>query len=977
MAQPVIANPYIVAKQPDLCTVAISDARHDFPTNFNNINFNKTIQQLQNTLAGEQVHTDTCPILYEDDLIKSVIGLQRNNGVFVKPQNISSFRLGEYASAPTNYIKNYAKIYIPPENSSRNLDILLKFGNSYGSAQSNDELGVRDQAIYFIVDTKNSAFGEFLRTTETKLSTNKAKYIYVQNRHTLYDPLDKVNLSTPSGKEIFYKIIQERRQTTEKINPSVQFAWEDTSPGMTQYVTYPNWASGQQTLYRNFYSRHMLFQTLKGKPDEYKKHDTKVFMRLMSPTGTPTNNLVVFNKEIAQKSGGVMAALFSFGNDDIQNVRQIIGSSDGNIIKIQNEHHYIAKRLGDQGQALSACESTLRLLLKSDIQTIEQHQSNGKHCFVTFDRPALAFALMVGVPMVLFCYTNGAFDLYVHQKINSQGNMLLNNKDRYNRLLTSLTVENNQLVNILNNFINYRDRFIYNYNNKLIYTIDLIIQWLNDKTDYQTYIRRFLLISRYIHVLNSVDINTINSLYNNLGEFNEIHKDITNIHEQLISVGQFTTTRGMQLNMTKLNIMYSEQINTLEQYKSLIELGYNVLNDIYAPSLPYKPNDNMVDLSVVYDNRANTMINMTLVENINIQENLRHRTFLSKIDVLTGSVFVKTILEALYTLKSLYTVTLEQEIQRLQKPFTEQNSIDTLNTFFNNLARIVQTTPNISEDHQRVILEKLQSIQQSVYQSSNIPDLPLNSVYTIGPARSNELAEYQLQQNNIYEYNMIGGLRKNTIVTPTLADYYKYDAYLRSWCIIMACIHDLDVKVLQDTKNNSYTKLKYLLANDVMDFLFYDTDKKNNVPKNNKGPHFMQKYENQPIYYYDYFWDQVHDFPDLQKLYYDINRPYMEGEIPYVTITSQMYENVVYALTQSYIYEQQKQQHTLIRKAPIQYSNKLPAYNNMLINNNMSMYTNQMPRQIMAYGGKRRTRKHKKTKTKTRKHTRYNRKQRK
>lgn len=945
----------VVAKQSHLCSVAVSDARHDFPTNFSESVRPTTLKQLTNTLPGsDTIGNGSCPIMSEDPLIESVIGLQRDaNNIYITPQNMPTFMFGQYANAPTNYIKNYAKIYIPPENSPQSLDLLFKFGNTENSSISPDYYGVRNQAIYFIVDTKNSAFGEFLRNTNTRLSTNKAKYIYVQNRQTLYDPLDKVNLSTPSGKEIFYKSNQRGQQI---INPSVQFAWEDTSPGMTKYVTYPNWASGQETLYRNFYSRHMLFQTLKGKPDEYKKHDTKVFMRLMSPTGAPTNNLVVFNKEIAQKTGGIMAALFSFGNDDQQIANNIIGNTNvrANITTLQNDHHYIAKRLGDQGQVLSACESKLRLRLQSDLQTIEQHQSNGKHCFVTFDRPALAFSLMTNVPMALFCYTNGGFDLYVHQKMNSQANMLLNNKDRYNGLLTSLALE--QQINIgtmvsdQRILAEIRDKFIYNYNNKIIYTLGLINTWINDKTDYRTYIKRFLLISRYINILNSVDNKYIEILYNTLQQFNQIHQVVVETHNQVIARGAYQQeTRYFEDMGKQLNEMYSEQIQSLEQFKSLIELGYNVLNDIYAPSLPYKPNDNMVDLSVANDIRANNMIDMALdinLQEINIGSNIRIRTFLSKIDVLTGSVFVKTILEAIYTLHLLYIT---------GTPFTEQDSIEKSVLFLTNLARIVQTTPNISEDHQRVILEKLQSIQQSVYQSSNIPDLPLDSVYTIGPARSNQLAEYQLQQNNIYEYNMIGGLRKNTIVTPTLADYYKYDAYLRSWCIIMASIHVLEIKVNQHDKENSYNKLKNILSTKVMQFLFNDTGTgtKTQTQTSTSTKHFMKKYENQPIYYYDYFVDQIRQFPDLQKMYYDINRPYMENEIPSVTITPQMYKNVEYAFTQSITYVKNRiQQRTII-----------PNITNMPIYNKLNAQTR--PSQIMVRGGL------------TRKHTRHNRKQRK
>jgi hypothetical protein len=354
-----------------LCRIAISDLYHDFKDN----------KEAIDTAPFSIPHLATmCKHDDEEKILQQLLGLTRdgeNHFIEPKPQNKANTLLKDYNCAFIN------KPYY--EKGKHTLNEAFQTITGKGD-------------IFLVVDFFYSGFKDALVHLKGK---DGPTLYWVQNRQTLYDPAGKAHPQSDAGKKMFQD------------NPRVKFCWENTTT--TKFLPreiYPFWSKSwdkpiQRLTLQNknelFFSKNEMNLVIQSNPqNDYESQEAVCILK------TEDKKTVIMSKEMASKNAGPLskgeyAALESMLRKSLQGGSLQPNSSISAVRRTIEQHHVAAKRLGDQGQALSCLKAgQLFHYMKNDRE--ETIALNGLNCFVTHDRLAMAAAIAYQVPIVIYLY---------------------------------------------------------------------------------------------------------------------------------------------------------------------------------------------------------------------------------------------------------------------------------------------------------------------------------------------------------------------------------------------------------------------------------------------------------------------------------------------------------------------------------------------------------------------------------------------
>jgi hypothetical protein len=415
-----------------LCTLARSDLRHDFK---------KLTPNLDVAAVGSFSIPDTaqCGEIIEDASLAHFLGIRRNpvDKTFIIP-NAGPLHDDYYCIPKIAYTDLY---------------------------EGGFKQVTPDGQIFLIVDTFTEGFREALNDLKLLPAIASGPMLYwVQNRQTMYDPATKSDPTTPAGREIM------------RNNPRVRFCWEDTSaPAFSSIEYYPSWnlslTNAPVTIDslpdKNvlFYSKNDTYLVLRSDPqNNYRTQESLCIMKTVNPVGN-IHSTVIMSTEMASRTGvQFTAGTYSALTSSLYALLGMIGAQyatrlpPNDVQTTLEKHHYAAKRLGDQGQALSCLKAGQAMMYEEVIfqggapgdrkrratnnlqrnnasnnnarpnVNISQPQpaaakarrvfvpkkryqprigrvdTNGINCFVTGDRLALCGAILYQAPVALFQY---------------------------------------------------------------------------------------------------------------------------------------------------------------------------------------------------------------------------------------------------------------------------------------------------------------------------------------------------------------------------------------------------------------------------------------------------------------------------------------------------------------------------------------------------------------------------------------------
>jgi hypothetical protein len=369
-----------------LCSLAQSDLRHDF-----------SVSDIEKYGAFSIPPSAACAHMDEDKTLETLLGITReedgeSKGLF--KNTVGPMLTEEYVY---NMRVPYSKLY--------------ESGFNYITPTGD---------IFLVVDTFTEGMKTALANLKELGDQDSGPTLYwVQNRQTLYDPAGKSTPHTRAGREMMDS------------NERVTFCWEDTSD--TCFFTaerYPIWPIGVKYKSTNpvaidrdhsdtntlFYSRDDINMVLLSDENDpsYELHESVGIFDTNDPkerNQAKRKPTVIMTKEMASRQG----VQFSIGTypgmakvlSDVLNSRPLFASQETKkIMETIDAHHVAAKRLGDQGQALSCLNvgQTYRYHDPKSPSSYGSIQMNGLNCFVTIDRVAMCGALLYRAPIVLFQY---------------------------------------------------------------------------------------------------------------------------------------------------------------------------------------------------------------------------------------------------------------------------------------------------------------------------------------------------------------------------------------------------------------------------------------------------------------------------------------------------------------------------------------------------------------------------------------------
>ena len=448
-----------IIEKESLCSLALSDAKHDF----------KTAQMVEEARKVMPTGVAGCIQKDEDAYMKEYLGILR----------------ASQDSHPVIALTDTPPYNIPDTYEYR---YISRGGELHNSLTT---MGLDD--VYLVVDTYSPAFASEIASTHEYEPYKHMNFFWVQNKQTLFDPAGKTTDRTKAGVGIFAG------------NPNAIFCWENNKTP----AFYPKWSSNSETVPRNrisnqnelFYSNSEIFQILHSKTDEdYSSQDSKCIMK------TAENKLVIMNKELSKITGSMTtAAQYELFKSVKEDINDLIGHmlSQG---KFLDRHHCIAKRLGDQGQALSCLKPSFSLFRREN-NKVKAIESNGNHAFVTIDRLALGAALIYNVPIIVFCFQHSAMGVFVRKDIiranpEYEANLLRTLKTRYSLL-------RNEFESIYDDF--KHDIRIYNETAVRLKNAlkEVISRKISDEAGYRTFIKDLMSISYQLGLIYSVEIGAI------------------------------------------------------------------------------------------------------------------------------------------------------------------------------------------------------------------------------------------------------------------------------------------------------------------------------------------------------------------------------------------------------------------------------------------------------------------------------------
>ncbi len=399
-----------------LCTLAVSDARHDFKEQ-------SYIDNAREMLPGGI--TGCSEVYNENGYLYNYLGIERNR------QN--TFDIAEDSELLRKY--EYTQI-----------NTAGAFHEHFSSRSLEN--------IFLVVDTYSEGLSYVLANAER--ARTDVKYYWVQNKQTLFDPAGKTNEKTKRGKELFFKKWPE----TER-NPFVTFCWETSAANELLIDRYPPWVeksdiSGNRLLFSNSEIFQILYEkdsrkssavsrehlsAINGRKDtnNFKKQETRCIMR------TPENKIIVFNKKMSSINAVISIAanydLYKSMETEIDKLIEEYGEGDEEYGRFLKRHHCLAKRLGDQAQALSCLKPEFELRHNDSVTgQIAEHNiiSNSNHAFVSIDLLSMASAVLYEVPIIIYCFRHGPLGIFIRRDIMNPTVIIAGLKQKYIQVLAEL-----------------------------------------------------------------------------------------------------------------------------------------------------------------------------------------------------------------------------------------------------------------------------------------------------------------------------------------------------------------------------------------------------------------------------------------------------------------------------------------------------------------------------------------------------------
>jgi hypothetical protein len=262
--------------------------------------------------------------------------------------------------------------------------------------------------VFFICDVGDPNI--FLDLSRVK---GEQVFYWLQNNQTLYDPATKIQWDTPAGIRYGFR----------KPDTNFRFCWEMFNSSCTIYddwgtapkhnITYDNKELMFYTNRRLYMS--MLLKDKAGDVNDYKNHKAGLLI-----TYPKSQNLFAY-------ADGDIAEINSDGNpkgynesaktmkDKIQELASTLPNIAGvatagltTLQKVSFTNKFLSKRLGDGGQALSSLREGVKIqTFKDNVNggfspsNLEEKITDKANAFISFDRIAIAAAVMYHSPIVI------------------------------------------------------------------------------------------------------------------------------------------------------------------------------------------------------------------------------------------------------------------------------------------------------------------------------------------------------------------------------------------------------------------------------------------------------------------------------------------------------------------------------------------------------------------------------------------------
>lgn len=485
-----------------LCSLALSDTLHDFKDN-------NMVFAAKFTLPVVNAK-EMCKPVYENDYLEEFLGIERES---VRPGALK-FKADSFPSELTD---EYDYYYIAKTSHLHQL---------FAANNLNEN--------YLVVDTYSPAFAHEIGSTDEYVDTfkknnltpslNDLKFYWVQNKQTIFDPAGKTHEKTQRGKELFFH--KNKRGELIHNNHTVH-CWETGH----NIDVYPKYKMGDEFDGNNmFYSKYDVYQVLYNpNTDLYSKQDVKCALK------TEDNKLITFD--------GKMAAIASFNAikasyNGFAAIKNTLDEYINDFVKkgtFEKRHHCLAKRLGDQGQALSCLKESMTLKHTNPTTgEIVKHTSNGNHTFVTIDKLAMAGALLYKVPIVIYCFKHSAFGVFINKRLMDPAIIIEQLKDKYVKELfpqykaLKLKYNGKRKNNGKGKKYDYND-ILNDFENKIS---EILTMNVNDEKSYRTFIKEMMNIAYISNFISKKNINEIediefpanldNAAYNSLANVKDI-----------------------------------------------------------------------------------------------------------------------------------------------------------------------------------------------------------------------------------------------------------------------------------------------------------------------------------------------------------------------------------------------------------------------------------------------------------------------
>jgi hypothetical protein len=243
--------------------------------------------------------------------------------------------------------------------------------------------------VFIIDDIHSTSFIEDIKSQKDKVTD--PFWCVLQLAQTIYDPAGKI---TPKTKPSIFN------------SPNIEFGWQDirkektsgpidtTSVFETETLNLLALSSNREIITDNITKlmlKNNAYLTISGNPLDYLSHKVSFMYKI---SDSEDKYAIFDNRSSAIKNRNYISTIIKDAMIGL-GIKKKMSTKDG--IK----SHYIAKRIGDQGQANVCAEETISYIIEKDKDKFEARKTNGAHMFVSKDRLAIGSALLFNAPLIL------------------------------------------------------------------------------------------------------------------------------------------------------------------------------------------------------------------------------------------------------------------------------------------------------------------------------------------------------------------------------------------------------------------------------------------------------------------------------------------------------------------------------------------------------------------------------------------------